>query len=308
MPSSQFSSIQSANPACANSQNLSSSPLAPIGLGLRRELVNDLLALPEAESVLLGFVEFAPENWLPFGGILQQKLAAIAERFPLVCHGLSLNIGGVDPLNLQFLRDLKQFFDRYPVQIYSEHLSYTAAGGQLYDLLPLPFRRDAVAHLVSRIQQVQDLLQRPLVLENISFYSPVAPEMSELEFLLEVLKQSGCGLLLDVNNVYVNSINHGYDAKAFIDALPSAAIRYGHIAGHYQQAPDLLIDTHGSDVCNEVWHLLKYTYQRHGVFPTLLERDFNLPSLPQLLQELAQIEHIQQQCRTAPATQELCHG
>lgn len=281
----------------SNRPSLTPSELAPTGLGLRREHVTDLLALTDSDVAALGFLEFAPENWLPFGGILQQRIAAIAERFPLVCHGLSLNIGGVDPINVQFLRDLKQFFDRYPVQIYSEHLSYTAAGGQLYDLLPLPFRQDAVAHVVSRIQQVQDALQRPLVLENISFYSPVAPEMTELEFLLEVLKQSGCGLLLDVNNVYVNSINHGYDAKAFIDALPTAQIRYGHIAGHYQQAPDLLIDTHGSDVCDEVWQLLKYTYQRHGVFPTLLERDFNLPPLPLLLQELNQLQHLQQQVR-----------
>ncbi|HAT43419.1 MAG TPA: hypothetical protein DCS87_17055 [Rheinheimera sp.] len=281
----------------SNRPSLTPSELAPTGLGLRREHVTDLLALTDSDVAALGFLEFAPENWLPFGGILQQRIAAIAERFPLVCHGLSLNIGGVDPINVQFLRDLKQFFDRYPVQIYSEHLSYTAAGGQLYDLLPLPFRQDAVTHVVSRIQQVQDALQRPLVLENISFYSPVAPEMTELEFLLEVLKQSGCGLLLDVNNVYVNSINHGYDAKAFIDALPTAQIRYGHIAGHYQQAPDLLIDTHGSDVCDEVWQLLKYTYQRHGVFPTLLERDFNLPPLPLLLQELNQLQHLQQQVR-----------
>lgn len=281
----------------SNRPSLTPSELALTGLGLRREHVTDLLALTDSDVAALGFLEFAPENWLPFGGILQQRIAAIAERFPLVCHGLSLNIGGVDPINVQFLRDLKQFFDRYPVQIYSEHLSYTAAGGQLYDLLPLPFRQDAVTHVVSRIQQVQDALQRPLVLENISFYSPVAPEMTELEFLLEVLKQSGCGLLLDVNNVYVNSINHGYDAKAFIDALPTAQIRYGHIAGHYQQAPDLLIDTHGSDVCDEVWQLLKYTYQRHGVFPTLLERDFNLPPLPLLLQELNQLQHLQQQVR-----------
>lgn len=263
------------------------------GLGLRREHVDALLALPESAVSQLGFVEFAPENWLPFGGVLQQKLAAIAERFPLVCHGLSLNIGGVDPINTDFLSDLKQFFDRYPVKLYSEHLSYTAAGGQLYDLLPLPFRHDAIAHVVSRIQQVQDALQRPLVLENISFYSPVAPEMTELEFLLQVLKQSGCGLLLDVNNVYVNSINHGYDARSFIDAIPTAQIRYGHIAGHYQQATDLLIDTHGSDVCQDVWQLLAYTYQRHGVFPTLLERDFNLPPLPELMQELTHLQRLQ---------------
>jgi len=212
----------------------------------------------------------------------------------LVCHGLSLNIGGPDPLSGRFLADLTQFFRQLPLLCYSEHLSYTAAGGQLYDLLPMPFRRDAVQHLVSRIHQVQDLLQRPLVLENISYYTPVAAEMSELEFLLEVLEQADCQLLLDVNNVYVNSVNHGYDPYAFIRALPSGRIRYGHIAGHYEQHPQLLIDTHGADVCQPVWQLLAYAYQCHGVFPTLLERDFNLPALTELRGELKQIQHIQQ--------------
>lgn len=275
---------------------------ASTGLGLRRELVDELVTLASTPGDvttrrLLGFVELAPENWLPFGGLLRQKLDAIAAHYPLVCHGLSLNIGGADPLDTGFLRQLKQFFASYPVQLYSEHLSYTAAGGQLYDLLPLPFRADAVSHVVSRIHQVQDVLQRPLVLENISYYSALAPEMTELEFIQQVLAQSGCGLLLDVNNVYVNSINHGYDAKAFIDALPTDRIRYAHIAGHYQQAPDLLIDTHGSAVCDEVWQLLQYSYRRHGVFPTLLERDFNLPTLPELVAELAHISACQQQAR-----------
>lgn len=284
------------------------SALPLTGLGLRREYVDELLSLAGTSALsAVGFVELAPENWLPFGGVLRQKLDAIAAHFPLVCHGLSLNIGGPDPLNRQFLSDLAQFFRSYPVRYYSEHLSFTAAGGQLYDLLPLPFRQDAVAHLVSRIQQVQDALQRPLVLENISYYSALAPQMSELEFIQQVLAQSGCGLLLDVNNVYVNSVNHGYDAKTFIDGLPTQQLCYGHIAGHYVQAPDLLIDTHGSEVCDAVWQLLAYTYQRHGVFPTLLERDFNLPALPELLSELSLVQHIQQQAQPKSTQKELCH-
>jgi hypothetical protein len=266
--------------------------IPPIGLGLRREHVQDLLSAPQPH---IDFLELAPENWLPFGGLLKKNLTAIAERYPLVCHGLSLNIGGPDPLSRRFLSDLKQFFDEYPVLCYSEHLSYTAAGGQLYDLLPMPFRQDAISHVVSRIHQVQDALKRPLVLENISYYTPVSAEMSELEFLVEVLRQSGCDLLLDVNNVYVNSVNHGYNPFQFIDALPSKHIRYGHIAGHYVQQPDLLIDTHGSEVCDDVWQLLAYSYRRHGVFPTLLERDFNLPDLAELTDELIQIKKIQLQ-------------
>lgn len=278
--------------AATSQSNAELAAIPLVGLGLRREHLHDLLTSSCPE---LGFLELAPENWLPFGGLLQKKLAAIAERYPLVCHGLSLNIGGPDPLSGRFLADLKQFFRQLPLLCYSEHLSYTAAGGQLYDLLPMPFRRDAVQHLVSRIHQVQDLLQRPLVLENISYYTPVAAEMSELEFLLEVLEQADCQLLLDVNNVYVNSVNHGYDPYAFIRALPSNRIRYGHIAGHYEQHPQLLIDTHGADVCQPVWQLLAYAYQCHGVFPTLLERDFNLPALTELRLELKQIQHIQQQ-------------
>ncbi len=278
--------------AATSQSNAELAAIPLVGLGLRREHLHDLLTSSCPE---LGFLELAPENWLPFGGLLQKKLAAIAERYPLVCHGLSLNIGGPDPLSTRFLTDLTQFFRQLPLLCYSEHLSYTAAGGQLYDLLPMPFRRDAVQHLVSRIHQVQDLLQRPLVLENISYYTPVAAEMSELEFLLEVLEQADCQLLLDVNNVYVNSVNHGYDPYAFIRALPSSRIRYGHIAGHYEQHPQLLIDTHGADVCQPVWQLLAYAYQCHGVFPTLLERDFNLPALTELRLELKQIQHIQQQ-------------
>lgn len=263
-----------------------------VGLGLRRDHVNDLLNSSHSD---IGFLELAPENWLPFGGQLRKKLTALAERYPLVSHGLSLNIGGPDPLSKRFLTDLKAFFDQFPMLCYSEHLSYTAAGGQLYDLLPMPFQQAAIAHLVSRIHQVQDALQRPLVLENISYYTPVAAEMSELEFLLEVLEQADCQLLLDVNNVYVNSVNHDYDAYEFIRALPSKRIRYGHIAGHYVQHEHLLIDTHGADVCSNVWQLLGYAYQCHGTFPTLLERDFNLPELSELTAELKIIKDIQQQ-------------
>lgn len=267
-------------------------PIPMIGLGLRRDHVDELLNGVHPE---IGFLELAPENWLPFGGQLQKKLTALADRYPLLCHGLSLNIGGPDPLSERFLADLKVFFNRFPMLCYSEHLSYTAAGGQMYDLLPMPFRKDAISHLVSRIHQVQDTLQRPLVLENISYYTPVSAEMSELEFLLEVLERADCQLLLDVNNVYVNSVNHGYDSREFIRALPSNRIRYGHIAGHYVQHEHLLIDTHGADVCPDVWQLLAYAYHCHGIFPTLLERDFNLPDLAELTAELQIIKNIQQQ-------------
>ena len=272
--------------------------LVGAGLGLRREMVNEVLT---RELVDVNFFEVAPENWIPFGGALAKKFRAISERYPVVCHGLSLSLGSPDPLDLEFIQQLKLFFKQHHVQIYSEHLSYCSGGGHLYDLMPIPFTQAAAKYTAERILQVQDLLGQRLVIENVSYYAAPGQEMSELDFTLEVLSQADCGLLLDVNNVYVNSVNHQYDAKAFIQALPSERIVYGHIAGHFVQSPDLLIDTHGTAVNTNVWQLLAFAYQQHGVFPTLLERDFNLPSLDGMLLEVSQIRQIQQEaCRLAP--------
>ncbi len=272
--------------------------LVGAGLGLRREMVNEVLT---RELVDVNFFEVAPENWIPFGGALAKKFRAISERYPVVCHGLSLSLGSPDPLDLEFIQQLKLFFKQHHVQIYSEHLSYCSGGGHLYDLMPIPFTQAAAKYTAERILQVQDLLGQRLVIENVSYYAAPGQEMSELDFTLEVLSQADCGLLLDVNNVYVNSVNHQYDAKAFIQALPSERIVYGHIAGHFVQSPDLLIDTHGTAVNTNVWQLLAFAYQQHGVFPTLLERDFNLPSLDVMLLEVSQIRQIQQEaCRLAP--------
>lgn len=272
--------------------------LEGVGLGLRRELLAPLLQSGQQhrqqDEHRIDFVEVAPENWIPFGGALQRQFADIAAQFPLICHGLSLSIAGPDPLDLQFLAQLKQFFRQHQVQLYSEHLSYCSGQGHLYDLMPVPFCRQAIDYLVPRIRQVQDVLEQELVLENISYYATPESTMTELEFLTEVLDRANCGLLLDVNNIYVNSVNHGYDATAFLRALPTKRIRYGHVAGHLQQSADLLIDTHGSAVNDPVWALLAEAYRCHGVFPTLLERDFNLPPLAELLTELAQIRQLQQ--------------
>ncbi len=265
--------------------------LVGAGLGLRREMINEVL---EGDPVDLSFFEVAPENWIPFGGALAKKFRAISERYPVVCHGLSLSLGSPDPLDLEFIQQLKQFFKQHHVPIYSEHLSYCSGGGHLYDLMPIPFTQAAAKYTAERILQVQDLLGQRLVIENVSYYAAPGQEMSELDFTLEVLSQADCGLLLDVNNVYVNSVNHQYDAKAFIEALPTERIVYGHIAGHYQESPNLLIDTHGAAVTDPVWQLLAFAYQQHGVFPTLLERDFNLPGLNVMLAEVAEIKRLQQ--------------
>jgi uncharacterized protein (UPF0276 family) len=273
---------------------------AGVGLGLRRELLAPLSA---AKPDVISFFEVAPENWLPFGGALGKQFRRFTEQYPFVCHGLSLSLGGPDPLDLDFLAALKRFFQQHQIKVYSEHLSFCSAGGHLYDLLPIPFTSAAARYVAARIRQVQDILQCPLVIENVSYYATPGQDMSELDFTLEVLQQADCGLLLDVNNVYVNATNHGYDPRAFIAALPSERIVYGHIAGHYQnkqvgQPP--LIDTHGSQVSADVWQLLAFAYQQHGVFPTLLERDFHLPPLSELTTELAMISTLQQQASAQP--------
>jgi uncharacterized protein (UPF0276 family) len=261
-------------------------PVHGAGLGLRRSFID---ALQPGVAGIPDFFEIAPENWLGMGGRYARQLRALTERHPFVCHGLSLSIGGTRPLDEVFLHDLRGFLDLHGVRCYSEHLSYTSDDGHLYDLLPIPFTEDAVDHVAARVRRVQDILGRRIALENVSYYASAGADMSELEFLLAVLERADCDLLLDVNNIYVNSINHGYDAAAFLDALPGERIAYVHIAGHYEEAPDLRIDTHGADVIPEVWKLLERAYARFGVLPTLLERDFNIPPLPVLLAELQQV-------------------
>jgi uncharacterized protein (UPF0276 family) len=274
-------------------------PVHGAGLGLRRSFLAELAAgtFPDFPD----FFEVAPENWMGMGGRYARQLRAFTERHPLVCHGLSLSIGGPLPLDEQFLRDLRAFLDLHQVRLYSEHLSYTTDDGQLYDLLPIPFTAEAVDYVAARVRQVQDVLGRRIALENVSYYAAPGQEMSELDFLLAVLEKADCDLLLDVNNIYVNAINHRYDANAFLDALPAERIAYIHIAGHYEEAPDLRVDTHGADVIPEVWALLDRAYARCGVIPTLLERDFNIPPLPELLAEMGRIRHHQDACRAPQA-------
>lgn len=260
------------------------------GLGLRREFLEDVLT--QASEV--GFWELAPENWFPRGNEAYRFLDRIREQAPLTSHGLSLSIGSPDALDISFIQQVKAFLDRFDIAIYSEHLSYCSADGHLYDLLPIPFTHEAVEHVAQRIRRVQEIIERPLVLENVSYYASFANELSELEFINAVLKQADCKMLLDVNNVFVNSVNHRYDPYEFIAGLPSDRIVYGHIAGHTEEYDDLFVDTHGADVKREVWQLLNFSYQQHGVFPTVLERDFNIPPLPELLAEMNQIKLHQQ--------------
>ncbi|WP_417703298.1 DUF692 domain-containing protein [Rheinheimera aquimaris] len=269
---------------------LSSQVLQGAGLGLRREMLDDILT---AKPAIIDFFEVAPENWIPFGGSLQRKFSQLTEQYRFICHGLSLSIGSPDPLDVIFIRQVKQFLKQHNISLYSEHLSYCSGKGHLYDLMPIPFTQEAVHYVAKRIRQVQDILEQPLILENVSYYAAPGQQMSELEFTLAVLQEADCQLLLDVNNIYVNSVNHGYSAEQFLRAMPSSRIAYYHIAGHFKEADDLLIDTHGAAVADPVWQLLQMAYQQHGVKPTLLERDFNIPQLNVLCEELKQIKELQ---------------
>ncbi|MDF3933343.1 HvfB family MNIO-type RiPP peptide maturase [Pseudomonas citronellolis] len=271
------------------------------GLGLRRGLLPELLALPAGS---LDFLECTPDNWIGVGGAYGEGLARLAERFPLACHGLSLSLGGPEPLDRELLRRIRQFLDQHTVGLFSEHLSYCSDEGQLYDLLPLPFTDEAVRHVAARIRQTQDALGRRIAVENISYYAAPYQALSEIDFLKAVLAEADCDLLLDVNNVVVNACNHGYDAAVFLGQVPAERVACIHVAGHYDEAPDLKVDTHGAAVQQPVWSLLERAYAHCGVVPTLLERDFNLPPLAELLVEVDYIRALQQ----AAAPQAVRHG
>ncbi len=261
------------------------------GLGLRRTLLGPLAEQPPTQ---VGFMEVAPENWMRVGGSLGKQFREFTERYPFVCHGLSLSIGSPAPLDVDFLKELKVFLKTHDIKLYSEHLSYCSDEGHLYDLMPIPFTEDAVSYVAARIRQVQDILEQRITMENVSYYAAPGQEMSETDFINAVLKEADCDLLLDVNNIYVNSINHRYDAEEFLRAMPAERVSYFHIAGHYDEAEDLRVDTHGSDVIDPVWNLLDVAYDHCGVVPTLLERDFNIPPLQELLAEVDTIIRYQQ--------------
>jgi len=266
-------------------------PFKGAGLGLRRALLGPL------RSSGLGpvdFMEVAPENWMSVGGRFGAAFREFTQQVPFACHGLSLSIGGPSPLDETFLQRLRKFLDEHSIRCYSEHLSYCTDDGHLYDLMPIPFTSEAVAYVAGRIRRVQDILERRIAIENVSYYAAPGAELTEIEFITAVLQEADCDLLLDVNNIYVNSVNHRYDAIEFLRALPGERIAYGHIAGHYNEADDLIVDTHGADVIPGVWDILEEAYQAFGVFPTLLERDFNLPPIEELMAEVGHIKDLQQ--------------
>ena len=273
-------------------QHLSTRPLAGAGLGFRRELIAQLQAgVPDA----IRFFELAPENWAGLGGRSARELRQFTERFPFVCHGLSLSLGGPGPLDTTLLQRIKAFMREHDMRLYTEHLSWSADASQLYDLLPIPCTENAVRWTVDRIKRAQDILEMHIGIENASYYvAPPGAEMSEAEFISTIVREADCLLHLDVNNIYVNSCNFGFDPIAFMAALPLERTCYVHVAGHYVEPDGLLIDTHGADVIDPVWALLAAAYAHiGGDVPTCLERDFNLPDLGQLTAEVTQIARLQ---------------
>ncbi len=272
-------------------------PVSGAGIGLRRSMLGELAgSVPESVS----FMEVAPENWIHVGGSLGRRFRALTEQVPFVTHGLSLSIGGPAPLDEQLLLDIKGFLDQHGIRAYTEHLSYCGDDGHLYDLLPIPFTEEAVTYVAGRIRRAQEIIERPMAIENVSYYAAPGQELAEIDFIRAVLDEADCGLLLDVNNIYVNSINHRYDAEEFLLALPRERVVYCHVAGHYEEAEDLRVDTHGADVVDPVWQLLATAYEHFGVMPTLLERDFNIPPMPELLREVATIRRLQATARDKP--------
>lgn len=261
-----------------------------VGIGFRKDFAEEFLT---SDILHPAFVELAPENWMGIGGYWKKTIKQVAEKYPITAHGLSLSIGSPEPLDWVFLKQVKEFIREYDIQIYSEHLSFSKCdNAHLYDLLPIPFREDTIRHVADRIRQVQNFLEMKIAIENVSYYTPVAAEMSELEFINTIIKEADCNLLLDVNNVFVNAFNHQYNAKEFIQGLPLDKVSYIHMAGHEQVEPDLIIDTHGEDIIEPVYDLFDYTTQRIQPVPVLLERDFNIPALQHLQSEINELEKI----------------
>ncbi|HYQ25662.1 MAG TPA: DUF692 domain-containing protein [Polyangiaceae bacterium] len=266
--------------------------LAGIGLGLRWEFLEEVLDGPTHD---VAFFEVSPENYLGRGGYYPSALERIAERYPIVTHGLTLSLGAIAEPDARYLSALRTELTRLNPPWHSDHLCFSSAGERvLHELLPLKFSAENLHRVAERARRVEAFLERPLAIENITYYvHPGEPEMSELSFLQGVLEESGAHLLLDVNNVYVNAQNHGFDPYAFIAALPLERVLEIHVAGHRTLDSGLLLDTHGQAVADPVLALLEWTLERTGPVPVLLERDNDVPELGELLREVSLLRELQ---------------
>ncbi|HET8707520.1 MAG TPA: DUF692 domain-containing protein [Pseudomonadales bacterium] len=275
------------------------------GLGLRRPMLDAFL---QQVPAFVHFFEVAPENWIGVGGRLGKKFRALTEQHTFATHGLSLSLGGPDPLDIELVKRIGQFLSDHQIQDYSEHLSACSDQGHLYDLLPVPFNQEMVMHMAERIRTVQDILGRRIAVENSSYYLQLDTQLTEAEFINAVIQEADCDLLLDINNVYVNSVNHRYDALSFLKQMPAERVRYFHMAGHYYEAQDFIIDTHGAEVVDNVWGLLADAYALFGAKPTLLERDFNFLPIENPLAEVQRIESLMRASQQPAETLQVTHG
>ncbi|MEM7436481.1 MAG: DUF692 domain-containing protein [Myxococcota bacterium] len=274
-------------------------PTQGIGLGLRYDLATELI---ERQPKSVAWVEVHPENYVHRGGRYQEILELARDDWPVVTHGLTSCFGSTEPFASDYLQDLRDFLSNLEVSWHSEHLCIGGSDPQFFhDLLPLPFTEDAVDVCVSRIQQMRDAIDLPVALENVSYYAPQGPDgLEEASFVVEVLERADAKLLLDVNNVFVNSRNFDFDPRAFIDKIPSDRVVQIHVAGHELREDGLRIDTHGEPVPNEVFGLLEYALAKVGPVPVLLERDANIPPLDILLAEIDELWTIYERSTGVP--------
>lgn len=264
-------------------------PNLDIGLGLRRELAQQTL---ESKN-RIDWLELVPENYMGLGGACRERLESAREKFPLVTHGINLSIGSTDDLNEEYLSKLKKLLDFIDAPWFSDHLCFTSCDGiYMHDLLPLPRSREAINLIAEKVRRVQGTIGRPFLLENISYYMNVpGSEMNDSQFLAEVIEKADCGLLLDVNNVYVNSLNHGFDPFQYLDQIPLERTVQIHVAGH-KQGCEYVIDTHGAPVVEPVFELLQYVLERVDAKGVMLERDQNFPEFDEILAEVDRIRKI----------------
>lgn len=269
-------------------------PPTGIGLGLRGAFLGKV-AQGDADGKV-AFLEVAPENYMHRGGRVPARLQALSERFDIITHGLMMSLGGTDPFDPEYFGELKSFLDRYDTPWHSDHVCWSGhEGALLHDLLPVPFTSASARRIAARVSEARDRLERPMAVENISWYLELGKsQQDESAFLTELLETADCGLLLDVNNVFVNATNHGFDPKAWLERIPLERVWQLHIAGHEPWDDDLLVDTHGATVRDEVYDLLGYVIERIGPRPVLLERDSNIPPLSELLDEVARIDVVYQ--------------
>jgi uncharacterized protein len=264
-------------------------PTIGVGLGLRREIAQETLESSEQ----IDWLEFVPENYMRIGGMARERLETALQLFPLISHGVNLSIGSADELNNEYLQALKELLDSTNSPWWSDHLCFTSIDkNYMHDLLPMPFNKEAVHHVAERIKRVQDYIERPFLIENISYYMNMPGcQMSDGQFLAEIVERADCGILLDVNNVYVNSMNHRFDPIEYLKQIPLERTVQMHVAGHKRMG-EYVIDTHGAELVEPVYELLKYVLSKTKVNAILLERDQNFPPFAELLAELQTIKDV----------------